>query len=534
MTVSQPMQLPSMPGTVIKLLQMFSDPDVCIEDVVDTIKTDAALCGRILKAANSSSVAASREVSDLKRAATLLGRKTVSTLALSFSLADRSMETDDYGDLFRTFWNQSIICGVAASRLAKKYRSLRQDEAFLVGLLCRIGRLGALSFAPEQFGACSEVSARSGCCIDTMSLNTMGMNCEELTLEYMRAWKLPPSFVRLVEGMQQAGCRDRQRAPTAVNVAVNDVLDASTILRAAAAIGEFMTGENSGIALATIHELLSPVCSDPDQEIEDLFSEVMEEFVNYGELLDVDTNSLGTPAELHARAMSHLTEIAMAPERDLPSSQDQSTGEVDWLKHRVDELARKLTLDPMTSIHNRSYFDMKLEQRISVARLVNRFVAVLFVDVNEFKKVNDTHGHDVGDEVICAVAHALQDVIRREDLVARYGGDEFVILCEMNDANGLQVQAQRITDAMAGLTVECRGLRLEISLAIGGAIGAADGRREFAAQLLRVSDEAMYEAKQNRSNPVTRRIDSVEHCPERPHSVADEAVVTGAAEHCSS
>lgn len=492
-----------MPGTVIKLLQMFSDPEVCIDDVVGTIKADAALAGRILKAANSSTVAARREISDLKQAAMMLGKKTVSTLALSFSLADKSLSDDSHAELFESFWNQSLITGVAASVLAKKYRSMPHDEAFLIGLLSRIGRLGALSFAPEQFAASSEISVRSGTIVDTIPLAKLGMCCEELTLQYMRSWMLPEDFISHVECMQDASHRDRMlidREDTAT-----DRVAASTILRVSAAVGQFFTGENTGVALATIHELMDPYFEDSGQCVDELVKEVLEEFSKYSEMLDADRNAFGTPAEMHAHAMSHLTEIMLAPETPVQSS-SESISEVDWLKNRVSDLATQLTLDPMTSIFNRSYFDMQLEKSIAVARLVDRYVTVLFVDINEFKQVNDVHGHDVGDAVICSVAKSLKSIVRNSDIVARYGGDEFVILCEMSLSDGLEAQAQRITNATKNLTAECRGLTVEISLAIGGASGSPDGSRDFAERLLRESDEAMYEAKESRCNPVVRRM----------------------------
>jgi diguanylate cyclase (GGDEF)-like protein len=134
------------------------------------------------------------------------------------------------------------------------------------------------------------------------------------------------------------------------------------------------------------------------------------------------------------------------------------------------------------------------------------YVAVLFVDANEFKQVNDTYGHDVGDEVIRVIARTLQQGVRNRDVVARYGGDEFVILCEMNSFDGLQAQAERITQITDDLSVPCRGVSLRVSLAIGGAIGRPDGEPDFAERLLRLSDEAMYQAKQSRFNPVTRKL----------------------------
>ncbi|MEZ6130573.1 MAG: diguanylate cyclase [Planctomycetaceae bacterium] len=507
-------QLPSMPGAVIKLLQMFADPEVGISDVVDTLKTDPALAARILKAANSSSVAASREVSDIRRAATLLGKKTVCTLALSFSLSDSSLESGRYGALYRGFWNQSMVTGVAAFLLAKKYRSLPGDEAFLIGLLSRIGRLGAISFAPEEFSEATQNSIRDSLSLDAMFLSTLSSSCEELTLQYTQAWRLPTTFIAHIESMQKAAARDRRRESSAETADLCDAKDlnaakglsASTLLRVASAIGQFFAGENTGIALATIHELMNPVLNGCGEALDELFNEVRDEFARYAEMLNFDTSQIGTPAELHSRAMAHLTEIALAPDSDSGTADDQEVCEVVWLQRQVRDLTRQLSLDGLTCLYNRAYFDQQVETMLASARLTRHFVAVLFVDVNEFKLVNDTYGHDVGDEVLKAVARTLQESVRRDDVVARYGGDEFVILCQMNDFNGLEAQAERITQQTNDLSVPCRGVSLRISLAIGGAIGEPDGSPDFAARLLRASDEAMYRAKESRCNPVTQKL----------------------------
>lgn len=501
-------QLPSMPGAVIKLLQMFSDPEVSIQEVVDTLKSDPALAGRILKAANSSSVAAKREVSDIRRAATVLGKKTVSTLALSFSLSDNSMQNGGAADLFRAFWTQSMVTGVAASVLAKKYGGIPADEAFLIGLLSRIGRLGAISFAPEDYIELAMVSERDGLSLDAISLPTLQLSCNELTLQYMRAWMLPRPFIAHVEDMQLAAARDRcGHRPAAEHVDDNSQqITASTLLRVSSALGQFVVGENTGIALAAIHELLQPVLADHPEQLDLIVAQVMSEFERHGEMLELDTSRIGTPAELHARAMAHLTEIAIFPEAQVSSDEVDEVCEMVWLQRRVQDLTHQLSLDGLTSVYNRNYFDLRLEKLVAAARMGSSYVAVLFVDANEFKQVNDTYGHDVGDEVIRVIARTLQQGVRNRDVVARYGGDEFVILCEMNSFDGLKAQAERITRITDDLSVPCRGVSLRVSLAIGGAIGRPDGEPDFAERLLRLSDEAMYQAKQSRFNPVTRKL----------------------------
>jgi len=497
-------QLPSMPGSVVRLLQVFADPDVSIDDVVAIISSDPSLAGRILKAANSSAVGTGRDVTDLKRAAMLLGRKSVSTLALSFSLSDRSMQSDEHADAFRNYWNQSLLTGITAALLADRLGGLPRDEAFLVGLLLRIGRLGALSFAAQSFGETLDVSKRFGRAVDVVPLESMGMSCNQLSLEYLTAWALPASFLEAVSEVQRAEEIDRSLGePDKLNACATRVTD---ILRIATSVGEFFTDENSGVALARIHELLSRHTPDTEDFLQRLIRDINGEFATFGEFLNVDASSLGSPAELHAKAMAQMTDVLMAPEDAQRDHSDTNASDVGWLKDRVRELSQQLTMDTMTSIHNRRYFDQQLEQRIATARLTDQYVAVLFVDINDFKTVNDTYGHEAGDDAIRTVATTLKKIIRSHDIVARYGGDEFVILCEMNQITGLQAQSERLTQATSNIRIDHEGTPIRISIAIGGAIGCPTGDADFGARLLRLSDEAMYEAKETRSNPCVRVI----------------------------
>lgn len=499
MKTAHTVQLPSMPGTVVRLLQMFSDPEIGMNDVIDVVRTDAALSARILKAANGSSVGTANEVTDLSRAAMLLGRKTISTLALSFALAENSLKTGPQGDLFKQFWSQSLLTGVAASVLSKRFGTSNPDEAFLVGLLSHIGRLGALSFAADEYRTNVEYAAKENISIDTLFLSASGMSCEELTLQYMRAWSLPVVFLEAIEAMQIASKADRKegRASEAQDI------DQTTVLRLAEAIGRFFTGENTGVSLATLHELLAESCDDVAAEVDRLNANVMEEAVNYGQLLEADFSNIPAPEELRIQAMSQLAEIMMQP--DFVASAERPENEIDWLKQRVSQLSQKLTIDPMTRVYNRAHFEEALKQRVAAARLSNTYVGLLFVDINEFKQVNDNYGHDVGDAAIIAVANALNTKTRSTDVVARYGGDEFVVLCECNSRDGLHPPANRLAKDTANIVAECCNHEINLSIAIGGAIGMPHGN-SFEAHLLKAADEAMYEAKKTRSSPQIRFI----------------------------
>jgi len=151
--------------------------------------------------------------------------------------------------------------------------------------------------------------------------------------------------------------------------------------------------------------------------------------------------------------------------------------------------------DTLTRLNNRYQFENRLEHAILTRQYNNNFLALLFLDLDNFKDINDTYGHDTGDKVLQTVAKMLKGLIRREDTLARFGGDEFVILSEhLSSSNDASVMAQKILEKFHHpLSIENQIFHLSFS--IGIALHPTDGRDKSA--LLKAADVAMYKAKTN-------------------------------------
>ncbi|MDX6202293.1 MAG: diguanylate cyclase [Frankiales bacterium] len=160
---------------------------------------------------------------------------------------------------------------------------------------------------------------------------------------------------------------------------------------------------------------------------------------------------------------------------------------------RLEETSQQALSDPMTGLANRAYALHELERTLARQRRHGGHTAVIFVDLDRFKAVNDTWGHAAGDELLSAVAERLRQTVRTTDTPARYGGDEFVIVCEGLTAPGdAVVLAERLVGAIPGTYQLGDG-----PASIGASVGVAVATTPVpAAQLLRLADEAMYEAKQ--------------------------------------
>jgi diguanylate cyclase (GGDEF)-like protein len=161
-------------------------------------------------------------------------------------------------------------------------------------------------------------------------------------------------------------------------------------------------------------------------------------------------------------------------------------------RRRADEMFHRALHDPLTGLANRVLLIDRLTQALARADRRGGRTGVLYVDLDGFKAVNDTWGHAAGDEVLETVAGRLAGAVRPEDTVARFGGDEFVILCEDLDD---RAEAQQVADRVLGelaVPIRHRSGRCRLSASIG--VVLADGRMN-ARGLIDAADRAMYEAK---------------------------------------
>lgn len=171
--------------------------------------------------------------------------------------------------------------------------------------------------------------------------------------------------------------------------------------------------------------------------------------------------------------------------------------DVTALVQAEDELRFLAHHDPLTKLTNRSLFYDRLVSGLSTARRHQNSLAVLFLDVNDFKAINDIHGHALGDGVLCTVARRLESCLRETDTVARMGGDEFtVLLTDIQSMDAVTSKIEQILTVMAEpLGAEFGGINMP-SCSIGVACYPADG--DDADTLLRHADSAMYTVKKHR------------------------------------
>jgi diguanylate cyclase (GGDEF)-like protein len=206
---------------------------------------------------------------------------------------------------------------------------------------------------------------------------------------------------------------------------------------------------------------------------------------------------------LHNHRMLHDLELTVE-QRTVELRQALQEAEV--LQKRYEHLS---TIDELTALNNRRYFFTEAQKMLSRARRHRQHCSLMLLDVDYFKQINDEWGHTVGDKVLCAIADVIRQEARGGDLVARVGGEEFVILLSESGAEEADVMAQRVQERLARLEFGRRigNLNLTASIGISSYIPEKDAQtpiHELLDQLYAQADNAMYDGKRQGRN--TRRV----------------------------
>jgi two-component system, cell cycle response regulator len=168
-------------------------------------------------------------------------------------------------------------------------------------------------------------------------------------------------------------------------------------------------------------------------------------------------------------------------------------------KYLLDLLARKAMIDGLTGLWNRRYFDRRLTEEMSLARRTEGQLACILGDIDHFKSCNDRFGHTFGDEVLRCVSAIMGGIVRTEDVLCRYGGEEFAVIVPNSNANGAAELGERLRAAIASAKIGVRTDAPHVTASFG--IAEMNGDQDEKT-LLDNADAALYRAKQEGRNRV--------------------------------
>lgn len=278
-------------------------------------------------------------------------------------------------------------------------------------------------------------------------------------------------------------------------------------------------------------DVFSKYCADPGdlaplrevaQQIEVQLGTVMtvideagEGTAAYGQSLESASGALAVemPADRLAKLVSSLlneTRSMVDQGRELERRLKESAREIQELHGKLESSRKEALVDALTGLANRKRFDSVLEANTRAATDGPNPLSLLFLDVDHFKKFNDTYGHQVGDQVLKLLASILQKNIREGDLAARYGGEEFAVIlpgAQLSEASQLAERIRKIVGARSLIERKSGNTLGQVTVSVGVAQFIAG---EPPPELIERADKALYEAKRSGRNRVVV-------CSQQPH-----------------
>ncbi len=484
-------RLPSPPAIALKILQAVRKDENSFEELAGIISVDPALSVRILKIANSSLYGFPRPVDSLAQATALIGTEALKNIALSFVIVQDFQDVPQGGFDLDLFWRRAVTAAVAAEVLGRKIGSNGQD-LFVSSLLQDIGVLIFFLSSPNKYTMVLDDKRLGAGTLCDMEKEQFGHDHTEIGYHLLTSWMLPPSICGPIRAHHSMGLE-------------NEYLQEAKILSFADKISSMYHGLHSNSKFVDIHAGLAEEWGCTSEEVDALIDSIGERAREVMELFSIDPGEIKPFTQIMQEANDELRRLNFSYEqivlelKQAKLNAEQLAAELKKANESLRELALR---DGLTGLYNHRYFQEVLEAELSRASRYGHPLSLLFIDIDYFKKVNDTYGHPAGDSILCAVSRLLVKLVRHSDIVARYGGEEFAVIMPETDSRGARVIAQRLRRGIGQEQITYRESSISITISIG--LATTDGRNPVMERkkLIESSDRALYRAKQNGRNRV--------------------------------
>ena len=475
--------LPSPPGIALQMLELYNDPEVDVDEMTKLISADPVLTAKLLEYCNSPVFARSRGTDSIKQAVMLIGLKAVKVLALSFSLT-QTVASDDTAFDYDHFWSRCIALAVVAEQIAMNRAD--RDQVFLLGLMLSIGQIGLAHTHPDRYNEIIALSLEQNLNLVDLEHEEWNVNHFEISAELLREWNFPQEMVAITA---QFGSGEDAESESALN----QIRTLKLALGMCETLFDPTVDEHQIKANA---QMANEWFGFTKEEFSSLFDRATLTWTEFAGLLKFDVSNAVTFEELERKARKGIAQLSMGLHAENSVMQVQN-----------EEFRQNSLIDPLTGLKNRRAYDEEMPIEWERASRLSRPFILVMVDIDNFKSVNDTYGHGIGDIALVAVSNLLKSSCRKYDSVYRFGGEEFVLAiveCQTNVALSVVERYRQMIEAME-IPVEDGTLKITASFGVGIHENPGPGSL---AELLEDADRLLYQAKEAGRNRVCSNYNS--------------------------
>ncbi|MBT8441728.1 MAG: GGDEF domain-containing protein [Gammaproteobacteria bacterium] len=474
---------PSPPPIALQVIELAQNPETDLGTVANTISADPALTSKVMRIANSALYARRRQSSNLRQALIVLGLNATLTLALSFTLVATIDEDPEKGLDLDAYWRRALLAATWGKLLASESGRRDPEEIFLAALLQDIGMLAVHKIAPEVY---DEISPFQMAHLELAEYEKSQLKVDHRMIGawLLKEWRLPDHIVRAVKYSHDI-------AGNGVEAEFRGFARIVSICSELADVWLLKPDQN---AMQRVGKEVSRHLGILPNRLAEMFETIGQQVPVTQGIFEMDIFDGSQLQEISDTAREILTI------RNLHAIQDQADlrKRATKLESENEELKDESHRDGLTGVHNRRGFEARLDKEFEMSSVHHWPLSMIFVDVDRFKQINDNHGHQTGDAMLQEVGTLLADNVREQDLVARYGGDEFVLLLPGSDDQEVEAVAKRLVDTARAKSVrDGNGNDVSITLSIGVATQGDQTRFESTKEFLAAADEALYHSKRN-------------------------------------
>ncbi len=484
---------PSPPGVAAHIIELAQDPEIEMGKVAKALSMDSALSSKVLRIANSPLYAQRRKSENLRQALVVLGLNATLTLALSFSLVKSLRGAKSNGLDYKLYWRRALLAATAARALSDFLHQTLAEEIFLAALLQDVGMLALDQSLPDLYrniGALQQDHAA----LAEFETKRLQVDHAYIGGWMMCNWHLPERLHTAISHshrLQQSFTAEPAQIFERCVALSGPIADlflqepherqfAETALRAERSLG--LDKMAFGQVLGTIGSMIP--------ETEAIFeAELLSK--QHPDLILEQARDVLMLRSLHA-----LREI-----NTLRTAVEQTQA-------RAPEVGEETRRDTLTGVYNRVYLEQYLGREFDHAFRHKWPLSVAFADLDDFKMLNESFGSQAGDRLLQATARILRGNTRENDLIARYGGEQFIVVLPATDARTAHAICERIVMAFRNTGHVMGSERANVTISIGCATQDAHTHFSTPADLIAAADQALYTAKlrgRNRSVPFSRQ-----------------------------
>jgi diguanylate cyclase (GGDEF)-like protein len=470
---------PSPSRVAQEIISLAKDPDIEIARVAEAVGRDPAMTAKILRIANSAFYAQRRPSQNLRQALVIIGLNAALTLALSFSLVSSMRALRAVGIDYPRFWRRALLAAIAARAFSESAKIGHTEDIFLAALLEDMAVL-ALDRVSRDFYSHLKQPATHADWIAYEREKLSGKDHALYTAMLLRSWNLPERICKAVE---------LSHAPQSLKAGTEEGRFARC-LALGSDLAEAVLSQDRAAAV--------PALAQRAHNLLDMGHEQFNEVVARLLSLIPETEQLYETSIIEAEDAENL--LAEAREllavRNLHALQEvsalQATTSV--LLTRTEEAEDSSRRDALTGVLNRPWLDRMLDREFTQAVVFGRDLSIAHVDLDRFKTVNERYGMEVGDKVLRVCAQALQGCVRGSDLVARFSGEEFLVVLPGTDEAIAKQVAERMLQALSSTQHDPGSGPIQVTASIGVATHTTRRRFPSKLSLLEAADHALYAA----------------------------------------